>query len=86
MAIAIALGQPAEARRLASVDRVCRRPEPVAAPGLDLADHQRVLVQRDDVDLALREADVLIYDGVAQPLQAPPRERFPELAELAVQR
>jgi len=50
--------QPAEPAHLGRVDRLGRDPVAEAAAGLHLAEHDRVTVEGDDVDLTLRARPV----------------------------
>ena len=51
---------------LAGIDRFYRRAHHEAAPRFDLDEHERVAVERDDVDFAVARAEVPLEDLVAR--------------------
>src|SRR5690606_38333042 len=59
------LAQRQEPRRLRRADRLLRRAEAVAAPGLHLDQHQHVTVEGNEVDLASFSAPLPVEDAPA---------------------
>ena len=61
---------------LVSVHRFLRHPGLRRAPGLDLDEHQRLAVHRDQVDLGARATKIALQDPVAVPPQMTLRDPF----------
>jgi hypothetical protein len=73
--------EPTQPRELDGGDRLQGMPEPGPRPRLDLDDHGRRAVPRDDVDLADRAPPVAVEDRVALGFEVVDREVLPAATE-----
>ncbi len=74
-------GRRAHAAAGARVDGAERRPERAVAAGFDLDEDERAAVERDDVDLARRPANVAREHPQAEPMEIARRRLFGAASE-----